>query len=249
VKLSFGIGIAFVPFGLALSTEYVLAANTGTHLSELAATVLSPYTWAVPLGGLAQRMQEEAPTEAMPVSEVVSDEADTAAEVDADAASTDPNHKAFRRGAFARGTRQSNKSRAPTKAAPTAIARPLPSLYVSSDRVLRIANMGQRPNGKPVTADRKRPAGVQVFGASALGVGVRDGDVITRVSGVPVTSPNQIIALVIAARGARAKAISAQVFRGQRSYTLTVEQPYLNGTKDDLPKAFDDSSQPSAPVQ
>ncbi|HEY5955205.1 MAG TPA: hypothetical protein VIV60_01580, partial [Polyangiaceae bacterium] len=187
------------------------------------------------LGGLGQGMQDEAPTEALPVLEEV---ADAAGELDTDPRLTVPDRSTSQR------KRPSHQVRIP------ATAKPLPALYVAADTVLRIANSGQRPNGKPVTADRNRPAGVQVFGASALGIGVRDGDVITRVSGVAVTSPNQIIALVIAARGARAKAISAQVYRGQRSYTLTVEQPYLASANDNPTSAdIDRSSQPPPPAR
>jgi hypothetical protein len=220
VKLSFGIGIAFVPFVLAFSTEYVLAANAAANLSELAATVFSAYAWGVPLAGLTDGLVDEVPAEAMVVPD------DPESDPQAATASTPFAEASSKQ---RRGT--AKRAASPSKAFATPNPdKPLPAVYVPAATVLRIANAGQRPSGKPVTADRKRPAGVQVFGASALGIGVRDGDVITRVSGVPVTSPNQVIALVIAARGSRQKAISAQVYRGQRSYTLTVEQPYLSAS-------------------
>jgi hypothetical protein len=109
----------------------------------------------------------------------------------------------------------------------SAKTKPLPSVRVPASVVLRLARIGQRPSGVPVAASGNRPAGIQVFGAAPLGIGVRDGDILTRVSGVPVSQVGQVIALVIAARGARAREISGQLWRGNRSYTIVVEQPYL----------------------
>jgi hypothetical protein len=203
VRLSFGIGVIFVPFGLVVSAEYVLAASYASHLAEVVTSFIAPLAF-VPAHGEAAVDVDEIPTQAVIVPE----------EQDFDSIS-EPTQ----------GTAKQPKA---ARAKPTK-ARELAPILVRAGTVLRLANSGRRPSGKSVTAEGRRPAGVQVFGASSLGVGVRDGDVITRVSGVPVTSASQIIALVIAARGARQSAISAQVFRGQRSYTLTVEQPYLTG--------------------
>jgi hypothetical protein len=105
--------------------------------------------------------------------------------------------------------------------------KPLPSVRVPASVVLRLARIGQRPSGVPVAASGNRPAGIQVFGAAPLGIGVRDGDILTRVSGVPVSQVGQVIALVIAARGTKAREITGQLWRGNRSYTIVVEQPYL----------------------
>ncbi len=205
MRLSFGTGIIFVPFALVISTEYVLAASYATQLSEIVAAVVVPFGFVPQVGG-ATVDADEIPTPAILVPE----------EAAIDAISEPGKAKGKQR--------NSAKSRPVT-------ARELPSILVRAETVLRIANSGRRPTGKSVTAEGHRPAGIQIFGASSLGVGVRDGDVITRVSGVPVTSPNQVIGLVIAARGAHQSAISAQIYRGQRSYTLTVEQPYLSGAE------------------
>lgn len=123
------------------------------------------------------------------------------------------------------GTKVSKGKSARGRTTPS--GRILPTLRVSRAVVLKWAQAGTRPTGRPVSAAGQRPAGIQVFGASALGIGVRDGDVLTLVNGVPVTSVGQVVGLVIAARGARQPQISGQLWRGQRHYTLVVEQPYL----------------------
>jgi hypothetical protein len=207
--VSLGIGAVFVPFGLVASAEFVLAASYAAHLSEIVADVVSPFALASGHDGSVP-MSDEIPTPAVFVPD----------EFEPEVLANPPP-----------ATKKRGKIDPGNPAKPAA----LPAIYVTAQAVLRIANSGRRPSGKSVTAQGRRPAGVQVFGASSLGVGVRDGDVITRVSAVPVTSASQVIALVIAARGARQSAISAEVYRGQRSYTLTVEQPYPPGA-DDPPK-------------
>jgi len=216
VRLSFGIGIIFVPFALVLSAEYGVAASYASQLSDVAVGLVMPFGMSLPLGG-ATLDADNIPTPAV----VVLEETDVDAHLELGAL--------WQSGKAATKSRDRGKSKPPT-------AHELPAILVRADTVLRLANGSRRPTGKSVTADGRRPAGVQVFGASSLGVGVRDGDVITRVSGVPVTSPSQIIALVIAARGARQLAVSAQLYRGQRSYTLTVEQPYLKGGDPPVPE-------------
>lgn len=195
-----------MPLGLLLSTEYVIAARYGAHLSEVMAEVVSPFLLLPTRDGLLDTA-EEIPTRAVFVAE------------ETEPAQVESGFLAQQ----LKGSKKRGKVETDSQTRPKA----LPAIYIKAQTVLRIANSGRRPTGKSVTAEGQRPAGVQVFGASSLGVGVRDGDIITRVSGVPVTSANQIVSLIIAARGARQSAISGQVYRGQRSYTLTVEQPYL----------------------
>lgn len=232
MKLSFGAGIAFLPFGLAISGEYVMASRYAVHLSDVASSVLLPFGSPFSQAGLDWE-SDDIPRPAVQVLD--EDER-------IDATSSDDSAVEL-----SRGNKTSKPKAKGKKERPTGAARPLPGVHVSAEAVLRIANSGRRPSGKAVTADGKRPAGVQVFGASGLGVGVRDGDVITRVSGVPVTSSNQVIALVIAARGARQRSISALVFRGQRSYVLSVEQPYVTGVieppKQDVSPPSDETSE------
>jgi hypothetical protein len=89
-----------------------------------------------------------------------------------------------------------------------------------------MAQQGFQPTGKPVHAKGKRPAGVAVFGISGLGLGVRDGDVVTDILGQPVRSAAQGIALIIAARASNRPTIEGTVWRAMRPYAITVEQPY-----------------------
>jgi hypothetical protein len=102
----------------------------------------------------------------------------------------------------------------------------LRSLYIDAATVLCISQSGVQPTGIPVAAKGRRPAGIAVQGASAVGIGVRDGDVLTEVLGQPVRSAAQVIAVVIAARGANRPAIAGTLWRGTRSYSVVVEQPY-----------------------
>jgi hypothetical protein len=205
VRLSFGIGAIFVPFGIVISAQYGLAATYASSLSEIVGGVMAPFAFVSEMGG----------------SSVDSSEIPTPAEVF-------PEEPEAESEAIVEPGKPRGRDQKSTKSKP-ATARELPSILVRAETVLRLANSGRVPTGKSVTAQGRRPAGVQVFGASSLGVGVRDGDIITRVSGVAVTAASQVIGLVITARGARQAAISAQIYRGQRSYTLTVEQPYVSG--------------------
>ncbi len=116
-------------------------------------------------------------------------------------------------------------------------------VHVGAAMVLALAERGIRPGGRSVPASGRRPRGVAVAGAGGLGLAVRDGDVITAVDGVPVASTGEVIALVIAARGRRARLISATVYRGEQAYRLTVEQPYLEA----LPKLGSAERGPSPP--
>jgi len=100
------------------------------------------------------------------------------------------------------------------------------SIHITSATVLCLAQQGLQPTGKPVGAKGKRPAGIAVFGVSGLGLGVRDGDVVTDILGQPVRSVAQGIALIIAARVSNRATIEGTVWHAMRPYTVTVEQPY-----------------------
>jgi hypothetical protein len=102
----------------------------------------------------------------------------------------------------------------------------LRALHIDTSTVLCIAQLGIQPSGKPVLQKGKRPAGIALFGVSALGVGVLDGDVLTEVLGQPVRSQFQVIAIVIAARNANMSMISGTLWRGAHAYSVTVDQPY-----------------------
>lgn len=103
---------------------------------------------------------------------------------------------------------------------------PTRGIRVSAATVLRLANSGVRPSGSPVPADGDRPAGIALQGVSSLGVGLRDGDVLTQVAGAPASSPGAVIGAVLAARQRRAPAMSGLVYRGQEKIALYVEMPY-----------------------
>lgn len=102
----------------------------------------------------------------------------------------------------------------------------LRTIRVDTNTVLCIAQMGIQPSGKPVPQKGKRPAGVALIGVTALGIGVLDGDVLTDVLGQPVRSQFQVIAMVMAARSANMSTISGTLWRGMRSYSVMVDQPY-----------------------
>jgi S1-C subfamily serine protease len=67
-----------------------------------------------------------------------------------------------------------------------------------------------------------------MVGVSGLGVGVRDGDVLTEVDGAPATSVEAVVRAVVAARSARAAAVGGRFFRDGESFALVVEMPYVD---------------------
>lgn len=105
-------------------------------------------------------------------------------------------------------------------------AHTLPSIFVPESAVLCIASQGIQPSGKPVGAKGKRPAGISLSGVTRLRLGVRDGDVLTEIMGQPVRSVLHGVALIIAARANKLPSVSGTIWRGMRSYAVTVEQPY-----------------------
>lgn len=106
------------------------------------------------------------------------------------------------------------------------VSRPKQAIHVSAATVLCLAQKGLQPSGKPVPAKGKRPAGVAVYGVAGLGIGVKEGDVVTEIMGQPVRSAVQGIALIMAARAARRPVITGTVWRQARAIGVTVEQPY-----------------------
>jgi hypothetical protein len=102
--------------------------------------------------------------------------------------------------------------------------------YVKSAAVLRLANQGASHSGAYVAAGEGQPAGLSLSGVEALGIGLREGDVLTLVAGTPARSVGQVVAHVIAARGRGLTSISGTIWRktntGFRQGTVVVEQPY-----------------------
>ena len=101
-----------------------------------------------------------------------------------------------------------------------------PSVYVSERTILRLANARAVPRSQSVAATDDRPGGVQLFGVSALGVGMQDGDVITEVAGRSVQGQGDIVAIVLAVRSRQAPTVSAVFYRGKVRGTLVVAMPY-----------------------
>lgn len=83
------------------------------------------------------------------------------------------------------------------------------------------------PQAVPVAATEQHPAGLRLVGVGGLGVGLRDGDVLSRVSGSPVTSVGAVVELVLGQRARLARDISGEFWRNGERWALLVEQPYL----------------------
>ncbi len=118
-----------------------------------------------------------------------------------------------------------NKHRSNTKKArPSAT----PVVFVSQKAVLGLANAGARPRGVFVAANGARPAGLRLTGVGALGIGLQDGDVLTRALGPPVTATGAVIQAVLVARAHHAAVLEGEFWRGAQRYVIRVEQPYVD---------------------
>lgn len=101
-------------------------------------------------------------------------------------------------------------------------------VFVSAATVLRLANAQVMPRAVAVGPQGARPAGLRLIGVSGLGVGMRDGDVLTSVLGARVGATGEVVSRVIAARGRRAREISGEFWRNGVPGSIVVEQPYLD---------------------
>ncbi len=99
-------------------------------------------------------------------------------------------------------------------------------LRVRQETILRLARARAIPTTNPVPAKWGRPAGLAFSDVSALGVGLKDGDVLTKVAGVPALNRGSVISTVMSVRERRAPTISAEFWRGGERYQLLVEMPY-----------------------
>lgn len=118
---------------------------------------------------------------------------------------------------------------AATENATAPVAAPKFGIRVPAQTVLRLANARAVPQGTFVSAEPGRPAGMRLHGVSGYGVGLRDGDVLTQVAGLPSTSRSQVVNAVLQARAVKAPAISAIFWREGEPWRLLVEMPYLQG--------------------
>ncbi len=112
-------------------------------------------------------------------------------------------------------------------------APPIPKkgLRVSASTVLRLANARAVPGGAFQPATGRQPSGMRLSGVSAMGVGLRDGDLLSHVAGSPATSRSAIVSQVLAARAKHAQAISATFWRDGEPWRLIVEMPYLRRSR------------------
>jgi S1-C subfamily serine protease len=101
-------------------------------------------------------------------------------------------------------------------------------VFVSAATVLGLASRGVVPRAVPVPASGSRPAGLRLLGVAALGIGMRDGDILTHVLGAPAGSVAAVIEAVVRARASNVPVISGTFWREGRSLSLAVEQPYLD---------------------
>ena len=99
-------------------------------------------------------------------------------------------------------------------------------IRISRAQVLALAARRAMPQAAPVTANAYHPAGLLLRGVSALGVGMRDGDVLTEVAGQKATSVALVLGVVLAARARQSPEISGRFYRGGVPFQVTVEQPY-----------------------
>lgn len=101
------------------------------------------------------------------------------------------------------------------------------SLFVSAETVLRLAEARVRPRGVPVKAEGQRPAGLRLSNVGALGIGLHEGDVLTRAVGQPALSSSAVVSAVLVARARGAKVLEGEFWRAGERWVLQVEQPYL----------------------
>ena len=130
-----------------------------------------------------------------------------------------------------RSVAASGKKKTKSRASARATER---TIFVSADKVLRLSETRVAPRGVRVPADGARPAGIKLVGVAALGIGLRDGDVLTRALGQPAVSSSAVVRAVLVARARRVKVLEGEFYRGQERWILRVEQPYLEGKTETL---------------
>ncbi|MDI1445790.1 hypothetical protein [Polyangium sp. 6x1] len=104
---------------------------------------------------------------------------------------------------------------------------PRGGIHVRADVVARAVQSGVVPSGVPVPASGPRPAGIALQGVGGYGAGLRDGDVLTRISGAPATSTSVVIGAVAAALKQNAKVVTGEVWRGDQRLSVAVEIPSI----------------------
>jgi hypothetical protein len=111
----------------------------------------------------------------------------------------------------------------------TSTAAPPRDVWLSGERLLRLVEAGFRPRARPVGPAGLRPAGLALSALGGARLGLRDGDVLTEVEGVPVRSEAEVAELVVSLRGRGVRVIHGRFWRGDQRFVVAVEQPYLFG--------------------
>ncbi|MSP25061.1 MAG: hypothetical protein EXR75_07830 [Myxococcales bacterium] len=109
-------------------------------------------------------------------------------------------------------------------------------VLVKRQRVMAAARAGIRPSGSPVAMNAWRGRGLALAGVGMVGVGLRDGDVVTKVGGSPATSDAAVVGAVTAALRKGHPAITAEVWRDRQKIIVTVELPKVRFGEPDEPR-------------
>lgn len=102
------------------------------------------------------------------------------------------------------------------------------ALFVSAASVLALSKSAARPRGTFVAQTPQHPAGLELVGVGALGIGVQDGDILIDAMGISPRTSGEIIGAIVEARARRVRALSGTLWRGGQTFSITVEQPYLD---------------------
>lgn len=126
---------------------------------------------------------------------------------------------------------QKRKSRTVSTILPPLSQRPRPkNASASEDLVLTWAEKQLVPLGISRPASEGVPAGIELFGVGALGVGLVDGDRLVSIDGVSVERRGQVIGAVLAARAGTQDRMTAGLVRitkeGPVAFSVVVFQPY-----------------------
>lgn len=125
------------------------------------------------------------------------------------------------------------------------------TVLVTEAAVLELAaNPGRVPRGAERAASGALPAGIEVLGGAALGIGWAPGDRLIAVGGTPVSARRDVVHLALAARARGDARLGATVARltplGVRTYEVVVEMP---GPGAVIPPSVIPPSVSGAPIQ
>jgi hypothetical protein len=110
---------------------------------------------------------------------------------------------------------------APPAAPPVAVAVRISAATVQ----WAIDDRGAHIHAKTARGADGRPAGIRLSGVSALGIGLRDGDMIVAVEGAPALDEDAATDLALSAVARGGSTLHATAMRGDRSFSITAELP------------------------